>query len=140
MSARTTYLSKLLGLILVVEALSMCFRKTAFIGMITQMSSDPSLLFVLGFFAVVAGLALVLSHNVWSGSPAAIIVTIIGWLILIRGIYLLFASGTDSVAKLLVALHFADLFYLYAAIVLVLGLYLSYAGFTSRDARQALSR
>jgi hypothetical protein len=39
-----------------------------------------------------AGLAIVLGHQVWSGGVLPVLVTAIGWVVLIRGTILLFLS------------------------------------------------
>jgi hypothetical protein len=50
------------------------------------LGADPALLFVVGAFTVLVGLAVVIAHNRWSGGPLAIVVTLYGWLMLIRGL------------------------------------------------------
>ena len=77
-----------------------------------------------------AGLAIFLGHNVWSGGALPIIVTLLGSIILIRGVVLLFLSPQGKV-RLFEMFRFAELFYLYVGITLVLGLYLTFAGFIS---------
>jgi hypothetical protein len=49
---------------------------------------------------------------------------------LLRGLLLLFLSPAAAVG-LFAELHFEQLFYLYAAISLILGVYLTYGGFSS---------
>ena len=34
---------------------------------------------------LVAGLAIVLAHNVWRGGAMAVVVTVLGWLLLLKG-------------------------------------------------------
>ena len=53
-----------------------------------------------------------------------------GWLIAIRGVGLL-ALSPDAVIKLVDALRYEELFYFYMGITLLLGLYLTYAGFSA---------
>ena len=70
---------------------------------------------------------MILGHNVWSGGALPVIVTLIGWLALIKGLLLLFLSPE----AVLGGLQYEQLFYMYAAIALILGVYLTYAGFRS---------
>jgi len=93
--------------------------------------ADPEPQKLLGLLALAAGLAMVLSHNVWSGGALPVVVTVIGWIILARGVVLLLLTP-DAVARLFDAFRFADLFYLYAGIALLLGLYLTWEGFRRR--------
>lgn len=79
---------------------------------------------------VIAGLAIVLTHNVWSGSTPPIVITVIGWTVLIRGIVAL-VLPPEAIADLVELVRFEQLFYAYLAVAFVLGLYLTYAGFKS---------
>jgi hypothetical protein len=51
-----------------------------------------ALLFLVELLGLAAGLAIVLGHNLWSSGLPALIITLIGWLTLIRSIILLFLS------------------------------------------------
>jgi uncharacterized membrane protein len=131
MSARTIFLARLIGLFALVQSAAMFIHKEPMVETATGLVRDRPLLLLLGLLALAAGLAMVLSHNVWSGGALPAVVTLIGWIILVRGAVLLLLSP-DAVARLFDAFRFADLFYLYAAIALLLGLYLTWAGFRRR--------
>ena len=133
MSSRTTFLSRLIGLYLIIFALSMLARKASFLETVTAMVQDAALMYVLGVLALAAGLALILAHNRWSGGATAVVVTVIGWLTLAKGLLFLFLSPAREASFLIEDMHYHDLFYLYAAIALVIGLYLTYAGFRRRS-------
>ena len=75
------------------------------------------------------GLAIVIGHNIWSGGALPVVITLVGWLMVIRGGGLL-ALSQDATIKLFEALRYEDLFYVYMGATLVLGLYLAYAGFS----------
>jgi len=77
------------------------------------------------------GVAMVLGHQRWSGGALPVLVTLIGWGMFLRGLLLLFLSP-DQVLGLVRTLRFSTFFYAYLAVPLVLGLYLTYAGFTTR--------
>jgi len=85
-------------------------------------------------FMLLGGLALVLRHNVWHGGAATVLVTLVGWILLLRGILLVFISPGGALG-IFEALHFARFYYFYVALPLVLGIYLTFAGFaaTPRD-------
>src|ERR1039458_596306 len=85
MSPRTIYLSKLFGLYLILVALPMMIHKQAVVDMVTALFRDPAMMFMLGLLTLVAGLAMVLAHNIWSGGALPVVVTIVGWLALIKG-------------------------------------------------------
>lgn len=130
MSPLTTFLSRLIGLFSILVSLSLLTHKQAAVETITALVHNPPLLLTFGMVWLIAGLAIVLGHNVWSGGVLPIIVTLVGWLILVRGLLLLFLSPEAAVG-LFVGLHFERLFYLYVAISLIFGIYLTYGGFKS---------
>lgn len=133
MSPRTIFLSRLFGLYFLLVALPMMLHKQAVVEMVTALLRDPLMMFVFGLLALVAGLAMVLAHNIWSGGVLPVVVTILGWWALAKGLLflLLFSGGAEGFY--LGTLHYDQLFYLYMAICLALGAYLTYAGFTSKS-------
>jgi hypothetical protein len=130
MSPLTTFLSKLIGLFFILVSLAMVSHKQATLETITALLHDPPALLAIAMIALSAGLAIVLGHNVSSGGALPVIVTLVGWLILIRGLVLLFLSP-GTVVGLFRMFHFEQLFYWYFAISLILGAYLTYGGFRS---------
>ena len=91
------------------------------------------MMFVLGAITLVAGLAMVLAHNIWSGGALTVIVTLVGWITLVKSPFFLFLPPELEAGFFLRQLHYQELFYLYGAILLVLGVYLTYGGFKSRS-------
>jgi hypothetical protein len=128
MSPRTTFLSRLIGLFCILVSLAMFAHKEATIEMVRALIHDPPLLFVVGLMAAAAGLAMVLGHNVWSGGALPVIVTLIGWLTLIKGVLFLFLSPQAEAGLFLGGIHYEQFFYLPVGISLLLGVYLTYAG------------
>jgi hypothetical protein len=59
-----------------------------------------------------------------------ILVTLIGWVRVIRGVLFLFLPP-EATLHILAAMQFEQLFYLYLGIPFVLGIYLTYLAFTS---------
>jgi hypothetical protein len=131
MSPRTAFLGKLLGLYLIAISLSMFTHAQATLDIMKAVIQDPPLLFIAGLMGVAAGLAIVLAHNVWSGGALPIIVTLIGWASLIKGILLLVLSPETNSRIFIGVLHYEQHLNLYAAFPLLLGAYLAYAGFRS---------
>jgi len=129
MSARTIYLSRLIGLFALIVGVSMFVGRVDFANTMMLMTKDQPLLYVIGIFALVVGLAIVLAHNIWSGLTA-IIVTLIGWLSILRGVFLLFVSAGVE-ANFLASINFGALATFYACIFVIVGAYLTYAGFSA---------
>jgi uncharacterized membrane protein HdeD (DUF308 family) len=133
MSPRTLFLSKLIGLYCILAALSMMARRQATLETVTALLQNPSMMLILGVITLAAGLAMVLAHNIWSGGALVVVVTLVGWITLIKGVLFLFLPPEVAVGLFLRQLHYQQLFYLYGAISLVLGVYLTYNGFTSKS-------
>ena len=132
MSERTTFLSKFIGLYLILISLALAVHKQASIDTMYALVRNAPVLFVAGLMGVIGGLAIVLCHNVWSGGVLPVLVTLTGWLILIKGALLLFLSPEEIYRLLLSALHYQHFFYPYTVIPLVLGVYLAFAGFAQQ--------
>ena len=133
MSPRTLFLSRLIGLYCILVALSMITRRQATLESVTALLHDPSMIFVLGAITLIAGLAMVLTHNIWSRGALAVIVTLVGWITLIKSLSFLFLPPQIEAGLFLKRLHYEQLFYPYCAFSLVLGIYLTYSGFKSRS-------
>ena len=133
MSPRTIFLSRLIGLYCILAALSMMTHRQATLESVTALLHNPSMIFIVGIIILAGGLAMVLAHNIWSRGALAVVVTIVGWIALIKGLFFLFLPPEVEAGFFLQQLHCQELFYFYGAVSLVLGVYLTYGGFTSRS-------
>jgi hypothetical protein len=124
----TKFLAKLMGLWLVLAVLSMMFNEQQTLAAVKAMFADPGLAFVTGVFTLVIGVAVVIGHNRWSGGALPILVTLYGWVALIKGLLFLIFP-TDAQTAFFAALHFDRYYFGYLAIALVIGAYLIYGGF-----------
>lgn len=129
MTSRTVFLSKLIGLYCIIGSLVMLANKEAGLLVVTDLARNPSALFSLGAFVLLAGLAMILTHNVWSGGALPVIVTIIGWLTAIKGLLFLCLSEGTALGMVLAGIRYEQFFYVYGAITLIVGIYLTYGGF-----------
>jgi len=133
MSSRTIYLSRLIGLYCVLVVPSMIIRKQATVFAVEALLRNLSMMLVLGIITVIAGLAMVLAHNIWRGGALPVVVTLVGWLALIKGLLILILPA-DAVAEILMSwLRHPQLFYVSMISPLLLGIYLTYCGFSSRS-------
>ncbi len=141
MSARTTFLSRLLGLYSILISLSMITRKQATIETVTALMHNPPVLFVAGIMALAAGLAIILCHNVWSGGVRPVIVTLVGWITLIKGLLLVFLTPEAAAGFFLERLQYEQRFYWYLGVSFLLGAYLTYSGLrTGSQSSQKMTR
>jgi uncharacterized membrane protein len=130
MSPLTRYLSRLLGVFLLVTAVSEWTQPGLLTIVAPGMIGQPALWWVSGMLTFAGGLAIVLGHNVWS-DPAAAVVSLLGWITAIKGAGLLLipAAGWKAVLD---AMHYPSHFGIYTILPAVAGAYLTYAGFIRR--------
>jgi hypothetical protein len=128
---RTAFLSKLIGLFCVLYSLSMLAHRETTLSAVSALVAEPGALLVLGVVVLGLGIAMVLGHNVWSAGALPIVVTIVGWLTLFKGLFLTFLAPAGAAADL-AAMHYEQLFYFYAGVTLALGAYLTYGGFNMK--------
>ncbi len=100
---------------------------------VTALLQNSAMTLILGVITLGAGLAMVLAHNIWAGGALVVVVTLIGWMALIKSLFFLFLPHEMEARLFLGQLHYRQLFYVYSAISLVLGVYLTYGGFRSRE-------
>jgi hypothetical protein len=137
MMPRTVFLSRFLGLYCLIIGIAMLARGPAFAATVTAMLDDAPLSFVLGIITLFAGLAMVLTHNIWSGSALTIAVTVTGWLVLMKACLFLILTQEMQRALMIQFLHYQDLFYFYSSISVVIGLILTWGGFKKTEQANA---
>ena len=124
----TIFLGKLLGLYLVAISVGMLVDRRRTLATLDEMArSGPWMLFS-GMVATAAGLAVVLAHNVWSGGPLPILVTLFGWGALLKGLTLLLVPA-ERMAALYKGVGFERYFHIWMGVVLLLGLWITVDAF-----------
>jgi hypothetical protein len=127
MSPLTRYLSRLLGLFLLITAVADLTQPVLLSTIAPAMLDRSALLFVSGLLTLAPGLAIIIGHNVWNGA-AAVIVTLLGWLMTIKGAALLLVLDANWTA-ILSALRYPSYSSVHTVILVVGGAHLTYAGF-----------
>ena len=79
------FLAKLIGPILAVIGLGLLINRAGYQAVAEEVVKSRVQLWLSGVLALTAGLAIVLSHNEWDLSWE-VIITIIGWLAILRGL------------------------------------------------------
>lgn len=97
----STFLARLIGLMFIVAGAFVLINKDRIRSIVNSLHNDPALLTIAGMMNVLMGLLIVLSHNVWTGWP--ILITVIGYLIIVKGLLRLFApeQNTELTNKML---------------------------------------
>ncbi|MGB1225018.1 MAG: hypothetical protein ACPHCN_12860 [Mycobacterium sp.] len=123
---RTRTFSRVIGPFLVIICVTAMARASDIQALFSQFEANSLWTWVIGATALALGLAMVAGHHYWRGA-AAIIVSVLGWLIVLRGVLLLaFPSAFISMANSMIGAQF---WWVALAIVFALvGLYLTYVG------------
>ncbi len=122
----THYLAKLIGLMFLIIGAFIIYRKDCVNKIVDDLHEHPSMIVVTGIINLLLGLLIVLSHNVWVlGWP--VIITILGYLILIKGLLRLFACEYNKeLTRCLLKGHGT---LIWGIITVVIGAFLTYMGF-----------
>ena len=127
MSVRTVFLARLFGLYCLIMATAMLLQREAFVSIVHAFVADAPLVLIAGVFTLFGGLALVLLHNYWSGGALTVIITLIGWLTLVKAVVLVVLPSNKLVALYggVSTTHIL----ISGSVTLLLGIYLTVAGF-----------
>jgi uncharacterized protein YjeT (DUF2065 family) len=82
--ANSIFLAKLMGPVALVVGISLFMHAKSYQAMAQEFLRSPALIFLSGLLTMTAGLAVVLTHNVWVANWP-VVVTLFGWLATISG-------------------------------------------------------
>src|ERR1700712_981898 len=89
----SVFLARLIGPVMLVVGLAVFANQRAFRDMAEEFLASPTLLFLSGLLIMPAGLAIVLTHNIWT-ADWRVLITLLGWLNAIGGAVRLAAPDT----------------------------------------------
>jgi cytochrome bd-type quinol oxidase subunit 2 len=123
---RSRYIAGLIGPVFVVAALAMIANRGLMSTMADQVAGNYVIVLIGGACTLVAGVAIVRSHNVWFGWP--VLITAIGWFCVIGGaLRMIFPRAIGEIAP-----RFSDEGWVTVAESLVMaavGLFMIYQGY-----------
>jgi hypothetical protein len=121
------FLAKLIGPFFLIVALSLLVNQAQFRTIADEFMRSPALVFLTGLMILPVGLAIVLTHNVWTGDWR-VLITLLGWLTIVSGaVRLLVPQRALSIGRKLYAKP--NVLYVSAAIWLVIGAVLCFFGY-----------
>lgn len=125
----TAFLARLLGLFILAIAAAILINRRGIIAALESLSQHGDTLLLAEVIGLGAGLAIVLSHEVWT-SFLGVIVTLLGWFIFLRALILLLLPP-EKVAEIFALVAWPQRAETYAMISLVIGILLTIAGFAA---------
>lgn len=124
--SHTIVLAQILGLVITISGLSLLTNKKTLAALVGEITHDKGFLWVYGFAALILGAVLIALNNLW-GSGLESLVSVIGWLALLKGIMILiFPKSTASFYR---KLNKEGFFALGGLVAFLVGLVLLYKGF-----------
>ncbi|OBB94588.1 hypothetical protein [Mycobacterium sp. 852002-30065_SCH5024008] len=129
----TRFFARVLGPFLVIVDVTAVARASDMQSLLSQFEANSMWTFVTGAFVLLLGLTIVAAHQSWRGAAAAI-VSLLGWLIVLRGLLLLaFPKFFASLANDMIG---AQAWWIAACVVFALvGVYLTYVGWAPAPTR-----
>jgi hypothetical protein len=130
---RTRLFARALGPFFVIVTVTAVARASDMRTLLSDFEANPVWPWVTGAFLLMGGLVVIALHQYWR-STAAVIVSVLGWVITLRGLFLLafpqtFMSAANAAIGKGALWVTVDLF------VAVVGLYLTYVGWNPAPSR-----
>ena len=89
------FIARIFGLCYLILGAGLLFNRKAFQQVMGDFCKNAALVFFAGMFTLVIGVVIILTHNIWVANWT-VIITIIGWLGLIKGIWIIVFPNTVS--------------------------------------------
>ena len=123
------FLAKLIGPMLITFSAAMLINQDNMRDMAADFLQHRGLIFLAGLLTLLAGLSIVLTHNVWvAGWP--VVITILGWLAVIGGVFrVVFPDSVRSIGGAM--LEKKGMFTVSGVVTGLLGAWLCYVGYIS---------
>ncbi len=123
----TDFIARLIGLYCVVFALAILINRRSVVGAIEKVAQDQAALLIIEVFGLAAGLAIVIGHEVWT-NPLGIVVTLLGWIMVLRGGILLLLPS-EKIAEVFAFAAWPQRSQIYALATLGVGVLLTLGSF-----------
>lgn len=88
-------IAQVLGIFFVIAGISIVANGRATAAAVEESAANRGIMFMWGMLALVIGAVIVVFNNVWT-SGLALLVTILGWLALIKGTFILLFPGVAA--------------------------------------------
>lgn len=129
----TLMFARVLGPFLVISCLTAVVRASNMQALVTDFGASPVWPGIAGAFMLVGGLVVVALHQCWRGATA-VVVSVMGWLLALRGVFMLaFPTAFMSMAKSV--LEAGALWRTVCVCFALVGLYLTYVGWKPASSR-----
>ncbi len=123
---RTRMFARILGPFLTIVAILAAARASHMKTLLSEFTDSAVWPWVAGAFILLGGISIIAFHQVWRGA-AAIVISVFGWVLLVRGIFLMaFPDTFASMAGRMIGA--GGIWLAVYAVLALIGLYLTYVG------------
>jgi len=126
------FIARLIGPLFIVLGIGIFLNQSIYTDMIGQAVLVPALIYLSGLLAFTAGVAMLNGHHAWT-ADWRVIVTVLGWIMVIAGIVRIVLPAATAVLALAVYSGTSAM-PIVAVVVLVIGAFLSYQGYFRKHA------
>jgi hypothetical protein len=127
--APTKLIAGLMGPLMLAMGVALLLNRRMFPDMAAQLAQDYAVIFLSGILALLAGIAIVRVHNVWSGGWP-VVVTVLGWSLIVSGLVRMWFP--QMAAPLAQSFRGDDTLLLLAGLIILgLGAFLSFKAYGS---------
>jgi len=124
------FIARIFGLCYLIIGTGFIFNRKAFQQVMNDFCKNAAVVFYGGLMALVIGVVIVLTHNIWVANWT-VMITIIGWIGLIKGIWIIVFP--DTVSRFMQAYQKNEnLLTVHSTCALILGAVLTFFGFFGR--------
>ena len=121
-------IAKIIGIVYTALGVGLIINKKYYKETFKKMISNTSFLFMGGLFAIIIGVLIIEHHNYWK-NDWTVLITIIGWVAIIKGILLIVFPKSFSIFK---PFFSSKLLYLiFGPFMIIIGIVFLYFGFFS---------
>ena len=120
-------LARIIGPYMLIAGLGLLINRASYQQIVEELRGQTSLLLIMGAFTLIVGLLMLQFHNIWV-ADWRVLVTLIGWIITLKGAMAIIAPD----AMMRFALSFNEsqtASTLQAGLALLFGLFMSYMGY-----------
>jgi len=90
--SNTIFIAQFMGIFMLGAGLSMLFQRGMVKDILDEVFGSRAITYLLGMLEFIGSLLLLLSHNIWTGGPLPVLVTVLSWILFIEGGFYLSAS------------------------------------------------
>jgi len=123
-----TQIFQVLGIVYLAVGIGILINPDFYKKLITEFSENPTAIYLSGLVAIVMGYLLVTFHNTWP-TDWPVIITILGWVVLIKGLFLLLLPKVSINVCNLFKKEMKKSLTVWAVIVAIAGALLAWLGF-----------